>query len=107
MEGQTLLKIKKKGLEVWKQTYHMNSKAKHSYQRRLTLVQEIKNDIHNKCAIIQDYLTSMVMHNNISAEIEKNKKELERQCMIIKAVMSTYSLVLRGSGFSNLAEIRV
>lgn len=45
------------------------------------------------------------MHNNISAEIEKNKKELERQCMIIKGVMSTYSLVLRGSGFSNLAEI--
>lgn len=78
MEGQTLLKIKK-GLEVWKQIYHINAKAKHLYQRRPALVQEIKNDIHNKYAIIQDYLTSMVMHNNISAEIEKNKKELERQ----------------------------
>lgn len=79
MEGQTLLKIKKKWLEVWKQIYHINSKAKHSYQRRPALMREIKNDIHNKYAIIQDYLTSMVMHNNISAEIEKNIKELERQ----------------------------
>lgn len=50
----------------------------------------------------------MVMHNNISAEIEKKtKKGLERQCIIIKGVMSTSSLVLRGSGFSNLAEIWV